>query len=95
LVEDLFLSTPKGSTSVGLFALVSLLGDLMPARRPLLPALVLLVALLGSLVWGGVGSSCSNSPLVTLIGLGSLLYSFAIGLLVLMALSGPRREARD
>src|SRR5215218_1476154 len=41
------------------FALVALLVVLVPARRPLLPALVLLVALVGSLVWGGVGSSCS------------------------------------
>jgi hypothetical protein len=41
------------------FALVTLLDVLVPARRPLLPTLVLLVALVGSLMWGGVGSSCS------------------------------------
>jgi hypothetical protein len=64
-------------------------------RRPLLPVLVLLVALVGSLVWGWSRIFVFYPPPLTLLGLGSLLYFFAIVLLLLVTLSGPRREARD
>ena len=90
-IESSWGKVPEALTTDALLALLALVGVLLP-RWPLLSALVLLVASVGSIVWGfGWYFLLTPSPLL-FAGLGGVLYLVAAIMMVHAALTGSSRQ---
>jgi hypothetical protein len=79
-------------TALALFALLALVGVLVPWRRPLISAVILLIALAGSLTAKSWYFLLVPYVPVNLIGIGSVLYLIAIAVMVAAVLAGSRRD---
>lgn len=77
-------------TETALLATLVLLGTLL-AKRPLISAFSLLVAFVGSLVTGSILFLLSH-PIGMLIGLGNLLYFYAMLFMVYATFAGSSRR---
>ncbi len=82
----------RSLTALALFALLALVGALVPWRRPLISAFILLIALAGSLTEKSWYFLLVPYAPFTLIGIGSVLYLIAITVMVAAVLAGSRRD---
>lgn len=76
-------------TETALLAMLALVGVLLPGR-PLVSSFLLLVAFVGSLVTGSILFLLLH-PVGMLVGLGNLLYFYAMLFMAYAALAGPSR----